>query len=293
MPQNPQTTVAFLGTGTMGEPMARNLLTAGYQVRVWNRTRAKAEPLAADGATVVDSPAEAASGADILITMLIDSAATAEAGAAAAAELPETAVWVQMGTIGVAGLATVAGLAAERGLPLVDAPVLGTRAPAEQGKLIMLAAGAQAVRDRVQPLFDVLGERTQWLSDDAAQGAGTKLKLAVNSWVLALTNAVGESLAIADTLGVNPRYFLDTIKGTPTDSPYAHIKGAAILDNQYTPLFTVDGAHKDAQLISDAVDGQLRLDVADAVRERFRRAIEAGHGDKDMAAAYFASFDGQ
>lgn len=281
------TTVAFLGTGTMGLPMARNLARAGHQVRVWNRTRAKAEPLA-DDATVVDTPAEAARGADVLVTMLLDTAATVEAARPALAELPPGALWLQMGTIGLAGVSEVAGLV--DGVDLVDAPVLGTKAPAESGKLTVLAAGAESTRERAQPLFDAVGSRTLWISEDAARGDGTRLKLAVNNWVLALTNAVGESMALSQELGVDPQRFLQALDGTPTDSPYAHVKGEAIRNNDFTPSFGLDVAHKDATLIEEAA-GDLRLDLARAARERLRRASEAGHGAEDMAAVYFASFD--
>lgn len=282
------TTVAFLGTGTMGAPMARNLLANGFAVRAWNRTRSRAEELTADGATVAESPADAARGADLLVTMLLDADSTVEAGRAAAAELPAGAPWLQMATIGLDGLAKVAAVAGE--LTLVDAPVLGTRGPAVQGTLTVLAAGAEHVRDQAQPVFDAVGGRTMWLGDDAARGDGTRLKLATNNWVLSLTNAVGESIALADSLGVDPRRFLEAIEGGAVDSPYAHIKGNAILDDDFTPAFTVDGAYKDASLIAEAAGG-LRLDVAEAVRTRFGRAARAGHGGKDMSAAYFASFD--
>lgn len=283
-------TIAFLGTGTMGAPMARNLLAAGYEVRVWNRTRAKADPLAADGAVVATEPAEAADGADILITMLLDGAATADAASSAAAGLADGAIWVQMGTIGLGGLADAAGVARDHGIDLVDAPVLGTLAPARQGTLTILAAGAARLHDRVQPLFDAVGERTLWLGEDAEQGNGTRLKLAVNAWVVALANATGESMAIASALGINPQSFLDAIKGSGTDSPYAHLKGAAILNNDFSPHFRLDAALKDSDLIAEAVGDRLRLDVAAAVRERFRRAAANGHGAEDMTAAYFASF---
>lgn len=290
MTRSDQPTVAFLGTGTMGAPMARNLLNAGVPVRVWNRTRTRAATLADDGAVVADSPAEAGRGADVLVTMLIDGNATVDAVREASEHLPEGTPWLQMGTIGLAGLGAVADLAHQRRLQLVDAPVLGTRGPAERGALIVLAAGPRSLRDRVQPLFDVVGERTQWLGENAAQGAGTRVKLVVNNWVLALTNAVGESVALAEALHVNPQDFLDAIKGTATDSPYAHVKGSAILQRDFAPDFTVSGAHKDAELIREAAGEGLLLDVADAVRERFRRAVERDHAEDDMAAAYFSSF---
>ncbi|WP_281399622.1 NAD(P)-dependent oxidoreductase [Saccharopolyspora phatthalungensis] len=286
--EHAMTTVAFLGTGTMGTPMARNLLAAGFPVRVWNRTLAKAEPLSADGATVAETPAQAAEGADVLITMLLNTAATVEAGRAAVAALPPDAVWVQMGTLGLAGMSEVR--AAADGVTVVDAPVLGTKLPAEQGELVVLAAGPPEVRDRVQPLFDAVGKRTLWLGEDAAAATATRLKLVVNNWILIITNAVGESAALAGELGVDTADFLAAIKGTATDCPYAHVKAAAIINGDFTPSFPLRGASKDAELIIEAAGDSVRLDLAEAVRERFRRALATGHGDEDMVAAYFSSF---
>ncbi|GAA2361994.1 NAD(P)-dependent oxidoreductase [Saccharopolyspora halophila] len=281
------TAVAFLGTGTMGFPMVRNLRAAGFDVRAWNRTRNKAEPLTEHGAVVADSPAEAARGADFLITMLLDGDSTVNAGREAAEVLNPGGVWVQMGTIGIP--ATEQACAAAGEVPLVDAPVLGTKAPAENAQLVVLAAGPAQVRDRVQPLFDAVGSKTQWVGEDAAQAAGTRLKLVANNWVLTLTNAVAETIGLAEDLGVDPKDFLGAIEGTATDSAYAHLKGKAIIEDDFTPAFTLSGAAKDAGLIGQAASSDIRLDLSQAVRERFARALNAGHGDKDMAAVYFAS----
>ncbi|GAB2761585.1 NAD(P)-dependent oxidoreductase [Salinifilum aidingensis] len=281
------TTIAFLGTGTMGEPMARNLLAAGFDVRAWNRTSSKAQHLAAHGAHVADTPAGAARGADVLITMLLDAGTTVRAAEPAYKALDEDGIWLQMATIGLSGMREVARIA---GSSLVDAPVLGTRKPAEQATLVALAAGDPAVRERVAPVLDAMAERTLWLGEDAAGAAGTRLKLVANNWVLALTNAVGESIALARHLGADPQRFLQAISGTATDSPYAQLKGGAILGEDFAPSFTTSGAAKDADLIAEAGEG-LRLDLAEGARQRLRRAVAAGHGDEDMVAAYFASFE--
>jgi 3-hydroxyisobutyrate dehydrogenase len=146
------TTVAVLGTGIMGAAMARNLLSAGMEVRVWNRSREKAEPLAEDGAKVTDTPAEAAEGADFLITMLSDAGAVEEAvGGNVLPALAEGGVWLQMSTVGTEGSDRLEKPAAERGVAYVDAPVLGTKQPAEQGALTVLASGPEEVRERSQP----------------------------------------------------------------------------------------------------------------------------------------------
>jgi 3-hydroxyisobutyrate dehydrogenase len=286
-----KTPVAVLGTGIMGAPMARNLLRNGFPVRVWNRTRSKAEPLAADGATVVETPAEAVEGAEIVLTMLSDGAAVADAITAAAPGLRENALWLQSSTVGLTAIGSLEKLAQQHGLVLVDAPVLGTKQPAEQGSLVVLAAGPRDVGERAQPVFDAIGQRTVWVGDSAESGAASRLKLVLNSWVLAVTNAVGEAVGLAEALGVDPALITETLSGGALDLPYLHMKAGAILRGDYTPSFTVRGAEKDARLIDEAArHAGVRLDVAQAVGERLRRAIELSHGDEDMAAAYFASW---
>ncbi|MFE3830924.1 NAD(P)-dependent oxidoreductase [Streptomyces sp. NPDC059092] len=283
--------VAVLGTGIMGAAMARNLCRAGLDVRVWNRTPAKAEPLAADGAQVAGTPAEAVSGADVILTMLYDGPAALETMEAAAPGLRPGAVWLQSTTAGVEAVTPLAELAAGRGLLFVDAPVLGTRAPAESGELLILAAGPREAQARLAPVLDAVGSRTVWLGEDGTTAAATRLKLVCNSWVLALTHGTAEALSLARGLGVDPDHFLEAMAGGPLDCGYLQAKSRAILNDDYTPSFTVTTAAKDAHLIvaAGAAEG-VRLDLAAAGAERFRRAQAQGHGEDDMAATYFASF---
>jgi 3-hydroxyisobutyrate dehydrogenase len=281
----PTPTVAFLGTGTMGLPMARNLLAAGLGVRVWNRTRSKAEPLVADGATVHDSPAEAAEGADILVTMLFDLDSVTGVATEALPALRPDAVWLQMSTVGLAGSEQLAALAQERGVGYVDAPVVGTKGPAEQGALTVLAAAPTDLRERAERVFDAVGTKTVWVE---APCGGTRLKLVANTWVLALTEGVAESIALAEGLGLDPQLFLDTIKGGPTDAAYAQLKGSAMVARQFEASFALDAALKDAGLILEAAEqAGLDLAVTDAVRRHLARAAELGHGAEDMAATYY------
>ncbi|MFJ6213350.1 NAD(P)-dependent oxidoreductase [Streptomyces sp. NPDC092296] len=286
------TSVAVLGTGIMGAAMARNLARAGLDVRVWNRTRAKAEPLAADGATVADSPAEAVRDADVVLTMLYDGPAALDAVREAAPGLRAGAVWAQCSTAGLAAQPALAALADEYGLRYVDAPVLGTRKPAEDGQLVVLAAGPADVRPVLAPVFDAVGSRTTWVGEDGASGAATRLKLVCNSWVLAVTHGTAEALSLARGLGVDARAFLDAVSGGALDMGYLRAKSAAILSADYTPSFTVTNAEKDARLIVAAGrEAGVALDVAAAGAERFRRAAAQGHADQDMVASYFASFE--
>ncbi len=278
-------TVAVLGTGTIGEPIARNLARAAFDVRVWNRTREKAEPLAQDGATVWDSAAEAADGAELVLTVLADVDATAET--IEEVEFADGAVWVQMATVGVDGAERLAELAQEKRVAFVDAPVLGTRQPAEQAKLVVLASGPDDALDRCEPVFEAIGQQTRRLG---SVPNGSKLKMVTNLWLLAVTEGAAEAIALAEGLGLDPRDFLDTMEGSQIDSPYLHLKGQAMLDRKLEPSFRLEHAAKDSVLVLEAADrAGVDTRVARAVREAFERAIELGHGDEDMAAVYFAS----
>lgn len=288
MTDKKQVVIAFLGTGTMGAAMARNLQKKGFQVRAWNRTRAKAEPLLSSGVEVLDTPQEAVHGADLIITMLKDGPAVQETMQKATAGLSPGAIWLQMSTVGVKGIAELAALASEQQLIFYDVPVQGTRQPAEQGKLIILASGPNEHRNRVQPVFDAIGQRTLWVSEQAGQSS--RLKLALNSWVMALTHGVAESLSIAEGLGIDPALVIDVVTGGPMDSGYFQMKSAAILKDDYTPSFSVVNALKDSKLVVEAAkEAGIQVDTTEAGIQRFERAIAAGHGDKDMAASHLAS----
>jgi 3-hydroxyisobutyrate dehydrogenase len=278
-------TVAVLGTGIMGEPIARNLLRAGIDVRAWNRTRAKAESLAGDGAVICDEPAEAADGADVVITMLHDADTVEQVIAGVLPAMEEDAVWAQMSTVGAEGADRLAELARAREVPFVDCPVLGTRKPAEDGALVVLAAGPRD--ERVQRVFEAVGSRTMWVGEATE---ASRLKLVANSWALALTVAVGEAVALAEAFGVDPRLFLEAIEGGALDSAYAQLKGGAIIKGELPVSFKTTGAAKDAGLVASAGRAAgANPRIAEAVREQFLRTIELGHGDKDMAAAYYAA----
>jgi 3-hydroxyisobutyrate dehydrogenase len=282
-------TVALLGTGIMGAGMARTIAAAGLPLRVWNRSRDKAEPLAEVGAVVADDPAEAVRGADVVVTMLGDGGHVASVLEQAADGLRAGQVWAQMTTVGIEQGALRA-LAERHGLVLVDAPVVGTRQPAEQGQLLVLAAGPPEARAAVQPVFDAVGRATRWIADDAATAAASRLKLVVNSWVLAVTAGVAEAIALARALDVDPQQFLDAVSGGPLDLPYLQAKAAAILAEDWTPSFSVANAAKDAELIvAAAQENGVALDVAQGAAARYRRAADAGHGERDMAANYLAS----
>ncbi len=282
------TKVAVLGTGIMGAAMARNLLSDGMEVRAWNRSREKAEPLADDGAKVADSPAEAAEGAGFVLTMLADADAVAEAveGGALSA-LPDDGVWLQMSTVGIEGHERLVGISEEYGVAYIDAPVLGTKQPAEQGQLIVLASGPEKVRKRCEPVFDTVGSKTLWLGP---AGTGTRLKLVVNNWLVGLLGVLAETISFARTIDVDPEQFLEVIEGGPLGLPYAQMKGQMMIEEEFPTSFSANLARKDANLVLEAAEAAgLRLPLTEAVAAHFDEAIGAGHGEEDMAAIYEAA----
>ncbi len=284
--------VALLGTGIMGSGMGRSILRAGLPLRAWNRTIAKAQALEPDGAQVAQTPAEAVADAQVIVTMLADADAVTAAITAAAPGLHQGQVWAQVSTVGVAGQARLAALASEHGLVFVDSPVLGSRQAAEQGTLTVFASGPDPAKPAVQPVFDAIGSKTVWLGPEP--GPASRLKLVVNSWVLVVTAGAAEAIALASGLGVDPKLFLDAISGGALDCQYLRLKAETILKGDFPPNFTTELAAKDGRLIvAAAASAGIHMDVAAAVTERLRRAAELGHAKEDMAANYFASFDGR
>jgi 3-hydroxyisobutyrate dehydrogenase len=278
--------LAVLGTGIMGAPIARNLAAAGHEVRAYNRSRERAEPLAEHGVTVCGSPSEAAAGAEVVVTMLSDGDAVE--AVMEGIERPLGAVWAQMSTVGIAAGERLIARAGELGAPIVDAPVLGTKAPAEQGKLTVLAAGSPEARETCAPVFDAVAARTVVLADEP--GAATRMKLVVNTWLVALVEGLSESVALAEGLGVDPAGFLEIIDGGPMGPPYAKLKGTMMLERSYEPSFTLALAAKDARLALEAARGAgLELPALAAIHAQLERGVELGHGEDDMAAAVEAS----
>jgi 3-hydroxyisobutyrate dehydrogenase len=284
-------TVAVLGTGIMGAAMARNLLRAGHAVRAWNRGPAKAEPLAQDGAVVAATPAEAVEGADVVLTMLHDAAAVTQVVREAAPGLRAGTAWVQSTTVGVDDAPALAALADELGVTFYEAPVSGTRQPAEAGKLVVIAAGPVAGRAVVEPVLDAVGARTVWTGEDGATGSATRLKLVVNSWVITVANAAGEVLALARALDVDPDRFFEVLAGGPLDTPFLRAKTDLVREDRLSPAsFAVGTSRKDAHLIVAAAQERgLRLDGAEAFAARLDRAAEPGRTDEDMAATFHTS----
>jgi 3-hydroxyisobutyrate dehydrogenase len=267
----------------MGAGVAQSLLREGHDVTVWNRSRARAEPLAEHGATVADDPGSAVAHAEVVLLTLFDADAVVDVLEQAAGDAPTDTVWVQASTVGVEGSDTVVQIAAKYGVTLVEAMMLGTKTPAEQGKLTMLAAGPAATLDAIDPVLDAIGAKTVRAGERV--GEATALKLAANAWIASITAATGQSLAIARALGIDPSLFLQAIEGSASDSAYAHTKGASMMAGEFPTQFALDGLRKDIGLITDAARANgVSTTLLDALGRVYAEASAAGHGSDDIAA---------
>jgi len=274
----------------MGFGLASNIARAGIGLRAWNRSRAKAEPLAEHGAVIVGSPAEAAEGASIVVTMLTDADAVLDAmdgeGGFLSAAAGESLIWAQMSTIGVAGTERCAELAERHGVTFVDAPVLGTKQPAEKGELVILASGPEEARGPLAPIFDAVGRKTMWVGE---AGCGSRLKVVTNSWLVSIVEGAAESVALAEGAGIDPRLFLEAISDGPLDAPYLQMKAKAMIERDFKPSFRLALAAKDARL-ADELARRLDLDLplVATICERLAQSVRE-HGDEDLSVTFLAS----
>ncbi len=283
-----RTTVAVIGAGIMGSAMARNLVAAGLTTRVWDRSPSATGPLADAGAVVAASAREAVRDAGVVITMLptadvVDSVVF-DAGVAGA--FADGCVWAQMGTIGVEATLRIRDrLAAQRpGVMFVDAPVSGSKGPAEQGQLLILASGPAAAADAVRPVFNVIGRKTVWLGE---AGQGSLVKLVVNAYMSILIEGVAETMELADRLGIGHEQLAEVIEGGPLDAPIADAKLHKMDRGDYAAEFPLEWALKDVDLAIDAAGGQAPPLLA-ALSGQWHAAVAAGHGRQDISAARLA-----
>jgi len=281
MTQQPETLAVF-GIGTMGSGMARSALRAGIPTIVWDRNPAATGDLASAGADAEATAAQAASRAGIVITMVPDTDAVlsvaTEHGMLDA--LAPEAIWIQMSTIGVAGTEHVISLVADRrpDVHLLDAPVSGSKEPAERGELTIFASGADDLRPRVAPVFDALGQNTVWVGP---LGAGSRMKL-VNNTMLAFTNeGVVAAIAVAHRLGLDTQTVLDALRGGPLVSPWESAKFDRIAHDDFSPQLALRLALKDVHLALDVVDAQ-QFEALAGLAHEWERVVDDGLGDQDL-----------
>jgi 3-hydroxyisobutyrate dehydrogenase len=283
--KQPMPRVAVIGTGTMGTAMAFRLLAAGMEVDVWSRHGTSTMTLVSAGATAYDKASDAVKLADVVITMLPTAEITADVmvgGQVLGAMSPES-VWVQMATIGAEATERLAAETRTRrpGVTFVDAPVSGSRVPAEKGQLLLLASGPPRAAALLQPVFEVLGRATLWLG---RAGAGSRMKLVLNTWLAFQVEGAAEVAALAEHLEVPAPGLFDALCGNPLASPYAIWKLAKMFEQDDHADFSLDLALKDLDLAtSEAGAGVAPL--AAAIAQRWRGLVRNGSSGLDVSAA--------
>lgn len=278
-------TVAVVGLGAMGAPMAWNVADAGFDLQVYNRSPERTEPFAAEGVPVAETPAAAATGADAVVVMVTDGDAvmdvlTGEDGVLAS--IADGAVVVNTSTVGPDATARAAEAVRAAGCAFVDAPVAGTVAPAEAGTLTVLAAGADETLDRVDDLLSAVGDPVLRVGD---VGDGTRMKLAVNGLLGGMMGAFAESMVAASAGGLDVDDFLAAVGSGGLDAPLFEVKGEMVAAGEFDPSFPVELLWKDLRLATEtAGDEGVPLQVIAAAREVAAGARGLGHGEADMAA---------
>ena len=279
------TRAAVVGTGIMGSAMARNLLAAGLPATVWDRSATATTALAEAGAQVAASAPGAVRDARVVITMLPTPDVVHDVifDGGVAGEFAERAVWAQMGTIGVSATAEIAGRLGRLrpDVMFVDAPVSGSKGPAEQGQLLILASGPAGAKAITGPVFSAIGRKTVWLGE---AGQGSRMKLVVNAYMSVLIEGVAEALELATQLGIDGAMLAEAIEGGPLDAPIADAKLHKMERADYAPEFPLQWALKDVDLAIGAAPGAT-LPLLAALSRQWRSIVDAGHGREDVSIA--------
>jgi 3-hydroxyisobutyrate dehydrogenase-like beta-hydroxyacid dehydrogenase len=276
--------VAFIGIGKMGLPMAGNVLRAGHDLTVFNRTASRCDPLRDDGATVATSAAEAVRGAEVLVTMVADGAAVdaqLEGDEGFLSEASDGLVWLEMSTIGPTAARRFAARAAEAGIQMLDAPVSGSVAVAEAAGLVAMVGGPADALERARPVLEAMTKAQFHLGDT---GAGAAMKLAVNVMVASQTVAISEALTLAEAAGIERAVAYDVISAGALKSPFVEYKKAAFLDPDGTPpAFALDLMRKDLKLALEQGEAAgLPLFGAGAAADAMTVAAGLEGGDEDL-----------
>jgi len=277
--------VGFIGLGLMGKPMAANLLKVGFSVVVWNRTRARAQELAQQGARVAGTPREAAASADVLLTSVTDPPALEEVlwGAGGALEgLRRGSAYIDSSTVAPALARRVAAACADRGVEFLDAPVTGGTWGAEKGELVFMVGGNAETLKRVEPVLSAMGKRWFHLGP---HGAGQTVKLAMNMILALEVDALAEALALVTGAGLPGERLIEVLQSSMARATVLDMKAPMMLERNYAPSFPLRLMHKDLGLALDLANQLgVPLPATAAAREIYNRVKGAAKEDVDYAA---------
>ena len=275
--------VGLLGVGLMGSAMGHRLLHQGIEVIAWDHTPEHARALEERGAEPAENPSGVVLGADVVITMLPTAPIVLEVVEPLLEDWPEATIWLQMSSVGAVEADQLASAAEAHAVTLVDAPVSGSTHPAEEGELTILASGPDSAHESVEPVLEALGSRVLWVGE---AGMGSRLKMAANHWMIAMTAALAESMHLCDAMGLDQQQFVDLLDGGPLGSAYGLMKLNEMLAHDYPVGFPVRLALKDLELVREVEQSsKAAMPLLDVVHERFLAASE-DHADEDLAAVY-------
>ena len=281
------TTIGFLGLGIMGKAMASNLVKAGFDVTVWNRNPAKCDELVLQGAHLGTSPKDVTKRCDITFAMVSDpdaALALCQGPDGVLAGIGSGRGYVDMSTVDNTTSKAISNLITQAGGRFLEAPVSGTKKPAEDGTLIILAAGDASLYEDTKPAFDVMGKMSPYLGD---VGQGANMKLVVNMMMGGMLSIFSEGMSLGQKAGLNGNQILEIIDAGAIANPMFKGKGAMLLKEDYSTSFPLKHMQKDIRL-AVALGDQLEqpLPTAAAANETFKQAIKAGFADEDIVAVY-------
>ena len=278
-----QVRVGVLGVGLMGSAMGHRLLDRGIEVIAWDRNPEQISAIEERGGKRADEPTEVVRGADVVITMLPTAPIVLDVVEPLLEDWPEATIWLQTSSIGATEADQLTEVAQAHGVTLVDAPVSGSTHPAEEGELTILASGPDSARASVEPVFEALGSRVLWVGE---AGMGSRLKMAANHWMIAMTAALAESMHLCEAMGLDQRQFIELLDGGPLGSAYGLLKLDEMRRHEYPAGFPVRLALKDLELVHEVEQSsRAAMPVLDVVLERFLSANE-DHADEDLASVY-------
>ena len=275
--------VGLLGVGLMGSAMAHRLLDQGIEVTAWDRNPDQAAAVEERGGRWADGPTDVVLGADVVITMLPTAPIVLEVVEPLLEDWPERTIWLQTSSVGAAEADQLVEVAQAHDVTLVDAPVSGSTHPAEEGELTILASGPDSARGPVEPVFEALGSHVLWVGE---AGMGSRLKMAANHWMIAMTAALAESMHLCEAMGLDQQQFVELLDGGPLGSPYGLLKLDEMRRHDYPAGFPVRLALKDLELVREVEQSsRAPMPMLDVVRERYLSA-NRDHADEDLAAVY-------
>ncbi|MFT3709901.1 MAG: NAD(P)-dependent oxidoreductase [Archangium sp.] len=278
--------VGFLGLGTMGAPMAKNLKKKGFEVVVWNRTAARALELKADGIEVARSPGELAAQVDAFCTCVSDPAALMSVASAVFDTAKRGQLFIDFSTVSVETAVSLSERFGALGIDFADAPVTGSRGGAEKGTLVIMTGCSDATLARATPIFQAVGEK---VIHCGPVGTGTQVKLAGNALIAAMLQQFSEGLLLTKKAGIDPRKLIEVVQASGFRSPYYDFKGKALLERDFTTHFSIDLMHKDLSLFLDnAAKHKVPTPTAASLRETYNVARAAGLGEHDITAVITA-----